>query len=225
MPTEQLPSQGELEKALRDSPRYFFEVIDEYYRRILMQYIKKHSWGVLDTHELLDAYQEVMTALWERIQKSDFDPDRPMRIVYRIARNIAVSMRRRKMRCPVNINQDAVVNAIASDLVNTTTGLEWRLLSPEERREFQQAVEEIIGKLPPRQRLAAQAFAETYEELREKDMYRPLAAAMSAISGKMEDVATAKSAWRFAREKIQEELARRGFGFMKGSANDESQWR
>jgi hypothetical protein len=61
--------------------------------------------------------------------------------------------------------------------------------------------------------------------LREKEKYRPLAAAMSAISGKTEDVATAKSAWRVAREKIQDELARRGFGFMKGISNDGSQRR
>jgi len=225
MPTEQLPSQKELEEALRESPRYFVEAVHEYYQRILMQYIKKHSWGVLDSHELRDAYQETMMAIWERVQKPDFDPDRPLRMVYRIARNIAVTMRRKKMRCKVNADQEVVANAVAGDLTGTTVGLEWRLLSSDERRDFQQTVQEVIASLPPRQRMAAQAFAEVYQELREKDKYRPLAAAMSAISGKTEDVATAKSAWRFARERIQDELARRGFGFMKGISNDGSQWR
>lgn len=225
MPTEQLPTEEELEELLRDDPRCFIEALHEYFARSLVSYIKRKSWGVLDPHELKDAYQETMLAVWRRLQEPGVDPHRPLRLVQAIARNIAVTMRRRKFGRRVRPNQEAVVNAVAADLAGTTIGLEWRLLLPEERREFQQAVEEIIASLPERQRMAAQAFAETYEELRERDKYRPLAAAMSAISGKTEDVATAKSAWRFARETIQDKLAQRGFGFMKGRTDDGSHWR
>jgi len=216
MPTEQLPTQEEMEYLLRDDPRDFIAALHEYFTKVLARYIKRWSWGVLDPHELADACQETLLGIWERVQEPGFDPECPLRMVYGIARNIAVTMRRRKLGRRVRANQEAVVNAVAADLSGTTVGLEWRLLLPEERREFQQAVEEIIACLPERQRMAAQAFAETYEELRERDKYRLLAAAMSAISGKMEDVATVKSAWRFARETIQEKLAQRGFGFMKG---------
>jgi RNA polymerase sigma factor (sigma-70 family) len=225
MPNEELPSEGELESLLREDPACFLEAVHEYYRRLLFSYIKRCSWGMLDAHELRDVYQETMLAMWQCVQKPGFDPERPLRLLYRIARNKAVTVRRRKMGRRSAPDQDAVVQAVARDLEGTRVGLGWRLLLPEERREFRQAVAEILLSLPERQRLAAQAFAQTYEELRERNKYRPLAAAMEAISGRPEDVAAAKSAWRFAREKIQEELARRGFGFMKGMTDGGSQWR
>jgi len=56
---------------------------------------------------------------------------------------------------------------------------------------------------------------EMYEELLVKNTSVPLAAAMSRLSGKNEDVAAAMSAWRFAREKIREDLLQKGYGFLR----------
>jgi hypothetical protein len=54
-----------------------------------------------------------------------------------------------------------------------------------------------------------------FDELRAKNTAAPLASAMSKLSGKREDAAAAMSAWRFAREKIREELVRRDYGFLR----------
>lgn len=215
MTTEQLPTEGELQALLESDPVCFIEAIDSYYRKILGRYINRRSYGVLDPEELADAYQETMAGVWAKVQAPEFDPHEPLRMVYAIARNVAVTLRRKKLGRLVAADQEAVAAAVADDIAGTNVGMEWRLQTPTERREFQEAVVEIIARLPPRQQMAAVAFVETFSELRAKNTAAPLAAAMSKLSGKKESAAGAMSAWRFAREKLREELARRGFGFLR----------
>jgi DNA-directed RNA polymerase specialized sigma24 family protein len=215
MTTEQLPCQGELESLLATDPVCFIKALDLHYRKILARYIERWTCGVLDPEELKDAYQEMMAAVWKRVQQPGFDQHSPLRMVYTIARNVAVTMRRRRLRQPFCADYEAVAQAVGEDLTGTQAGLEWRLLSADERREFQDAVADIIARLPPRQQMAAMAFVEIYEELLVKNTSVPLAAAMSRLSGKNEDVAAAMSAWRFAREKIREDLLQKGYGFLR----------
>ena len=215
MATESLPGQGESEALLAGNPVRFMAALDLHYRKILSRCIERWTCGILDPEELKDAYQETMAAVWERVQQPGFDPHAPLRMVYTIARNVAVTMRRRKLGRPFRVDHEAVVRAVDEDLTGTQAEWGWRLLSPDERREFQDAVADIIARLPPRQRMAALAFVETYEESRAKNTSVPLAAAMSKLSGRKEDAAAAMSAWRFAREKIRKDLFLRGYGFLR----------
>ncbi|MGO9112587.1 MAG: RNA polymerase sigma factor [Thermoguttaceae bacterium] len=210
MTMDQLPGQGELEILLASDPAGFIAALDLHYRKILSRYIERWTFGTLDREELKDAYQETMVAVWTRVRQPGFVPHAPLRMVYAIARNVAVTMRRRRLGRPFRVDYEAVAHAAGRDLSGTQAGLRWQLLSPDERREFQDAVADIIARLPPRQRMAALAFVETYEELRAKNTSSPLVAAMSALSGKKEDATAAMSAWRFARQKIRDELTQKG---------------
>ena len=166
MDTERLPDQGRMEALAADDPLRFMTALDMYYRKILSRYIERWTCGILDPEELKDAYQETMAGVWERVQQPSFDPHTPLRMVYAIARNVAVTMRRRRLGRPFRVDYEAVARAVGEDLTGTEAGSRWRLLSSVERREFQDAVADIIAGLPPRQRMAALAFVETYEELR-----------------------------------------------------------
>jgi hypothetical protein len=73
----------------------------------------------------------------------------------------------------------------------------------------------FIATLPERQRIVAQCFIDNFEDFRERDTYRPLADAVSAITGTTESVAAVKNVWRYAREKIIVELQRRGYTYMR----------
>ena len=60
----------------------------------------------------------------------------------------------------------------------------------------------------------ARCFVDHFEEFHERDTYKPLAEAVSAVTGKSESVAAVKSDWRYAREKIATALHRRGYSFI-----------
>jgi DNA-directed RNA polymerase specialized sigma24 family protein len=215
MTTDELPGQRELEALLRSDPASFIAALDRYYRKILARYIERWTCGALDPEELKDAYQETMAGVWTKVRQPGFTSHAPLRMVYAIARNVAVTMRRRRLRRPFRVDHEAVAHAAGRDLSGTRAGSRWRLLSRGERREFRDAVTEIIARLPPRQRMAALAFVDIYQELRARNTASPLVAAMSALSGKREDATAAISAWRFARQRIRDELAQIGYGLFE----------
>ena len=207
-------TEADLESALRDDPDFAIELLDAEYQGQIIRYIKRVTWGILDHDELMVAYQETMFALIQKVREPGFDPRRPLRIVYKIARNKAVDLRRER-RYRMNTNEDGFLGAVAADLKNTELGFQWRLnIGPAEAKEFREILLEIIQTLPPRQRLVARCFVDHYEDFRERDTYRPLAEAVGAVTGKAESVAAVKSDWRFAREKIAAELVRRGYSFI-----------
>ncbi len=92
---------------------------------------------------------------------------------------------------------------VAADTKGSDILLQWRLhTSPIEARELREILLVFIATLPERQRIVAQCFIDNYEDFRERDTYRPLADAVSAITHVTESVAAVKSEWRDAREKI-----------------------
>ena len=158
MATEQLPGQGELEALLARDPVWFMEALDLSYRKILARYIERWTCGMLDPEELKDAYQETMVALWERVQQPGFDPRCAATNGVYDCEECGRHDGRQRLRKPLRVDHEAVAQAVGEDLTGTQAGLEWRLLSPDERREFQDAVADIIARLPPRQQMAALAF-------------------------------------------------------------------
>jgi DNA-directed RNA polymerase specialized sigma24 family protein len=168
----------------------------------------------VDFDTVLEIYQETLIGVHQCASQPGFNPDHPMKIVRRVARCRAIDQRRRCGHRP-NTNEDAILGVVAADLRGSDLGLQWRLhMGPAERNEFWRMLPEIIAILPPRQRLVAECFVNHYEEFRERDVAKPLADAVSAVTGKTESVAAVMSAWRFARERIAEELCLRGYTFI-----------
>lgn len=216
MTTTQLPSEEELEVVLRDEPKFFMQALYEFYSEKVMAYLGKVSWDLLSAEELEDAFQESMIGVWHAIRAEGFDPKRPLRMVFRIVRNKGVDFRRRKLRRSAETNRDEVIDLIVGDLCGSKLAADWECISEEEKRRFNDALPRIIAALPKRQKAAVSALLECYTEIRAKDTYRPVAEAMSQITGKWETVAAAKSALRAGLEKVREELKRQGFDFVEG---------
>lgn len=210
--------EGELEYYLREDPDYALRHLYENYRLEITQHIKWVTWGMLRPEELKDAFQETMLALVQKVREPGFDPSRPLRMVKAIARNKALDILRERRRHRVNTNHDAILDALAENLQGSDVAFGHGLLSPSGKVEFWDAVVAIVLTLPERQRVVARAFIDNFEDFGARDTYRPLADAVSAITGQMEDVVAVKSAWREAREKIRAGLVERGYGFIDGSA-------
>jgi DNA-directed RNA polymerase specialized sigma24 family protein len=209
-------SEADLESAFRDDPDFAIELLDSDYREGILRYIKCETHGLLRPDELMVAYQETMLALIQRIPKPAFDPERPLRLVCAIARNKGLDILREHGH-KVKNDEDAILGAVAADLKNTDLGFEWRRnIGPTEAKEFREVLLEIILTLPHRQRIVAQCFVDHFEDFSQRNTYRPLAEAVSAITGKPESVAAVKSDWRFAREKIAAALIKRGYSFIPG---------
>ena len=105
MKTAELPTDEDFAELLRDDRAGFLNALSECYAGKIMAYLGKVSWDILDEHELADAYQETLRAVWQRIGRSDLDAERPLRMVFRIARNKGVDARRRKLgRQPVDLH-------------------------------------------------------------------------------------------------------------------------
>jgi DNA-directed RNA polymerase specialized sigma24 family protein len=157
-----------------------------------------------------------MRAFICKMRQPDFDPARPLAIVYHIARLKGLDQLRARNRSKTLPAESDFLEAAAQALKGSDTGVQWRLLSTLQRKEFQETVLDIIQTLPERQKLVAACYVECFEEILEKDSYLSLAELVSSKTRRPETVATVKSNWHAARKKIAEELHRRGFEFIHG---------
>ena len=71
----------------------------------------------------------------------------------------------------------------------------------------------LLGESPERQRIVAQCYIDNFEMFRPRAIYKPLADAVSAVTGITESVADVKNDWRYAREKIIAQLQGLGYDF------------
>ena len=116
-------------------------------------------------------------------------------MVLSIAKNKATDMLRERGH-RINVDEDAILDAVASDTKGSDIYLQWRKhVFPAQLIELREILYEFIATLPERQRIVAQCFVDNYEDFRERDTYRPLAEAVSAITGVMETVADVKNVW------------------------------
>ena len=216
MDTRTLPTEEELEQLLTEDSDLFMQALFLYYGEKIMACIGIASRDRLNEHELADAFQDTMMEVLEKVRSDDFDRQRPLRMVFRIAKCRAIDHARRKLGLRRKAKQRELTDMIIQDLSGSDLGLDWKYVAREEQERFNAVLPEIIDGLPERQKAAANAFLLCYEEIRPNDRYKPLADAMSVITGQRETVDAVKSAFRHALDGIRNELKRQGFDFVEG---------
>ena len=109
------------------------------------------------------------------VRNPDFEWREPLRIVYDIAKKKAVNaLRRRRFRPKQDV--DGAIERIAKDLAGTKIGLEWRLQTQAEWKEFCGVLHEAIGAaLTDKQAIVAHCYVDNYEDFGEREIYAPLA--------------------------------------------------
>lgn len=215
MAVAQPTSEEELATLLPEEPELFIRLLFEDYRRKLAACVGKHGRGLLNQHDIKDALQETLIAVWDKIREPDFAPDRPLRMVFIIARNKAIDSRRKKLRLARRgVNETDVTDLVISDMAGSNLAIDYRYADEEEKRRLDEVLPGIVADLPERQKLAVNGFLECYEEIRERNKHRLVADAMSRMCGEVVDVAAAKSALRAGLEKVKADLVRRGIRFL-----------
>lgn len=208
-------SEEDLASLLPEEPELFIQLLFNDYRKKLAACIGKHGRG-LNAHDIKDVLQKTLIEVWDKIREPDFDPERPLRIVFRIATCRAIDARRKKLRLKkLGKNETDITDLIIADMERTNLASDYRYASEEEKGQLHQVLPDIVAELPERQRLAVNAFLECYEEIRAKNKHRLVAEAMSRAYGEVVDVAAAKSALREGLKKVKSELARRGIEFVE----------
>jgi DNA-directed RNA polymerase specialized sigma24 family protein len=211
MTTAQVAVEGTLQGYLRADPDRAIAYLHEHFGLQIARYLKRVTWSLLGAEDLKDAYQETLKGVLEKVRAPDFDPARPLRLVYAIARRKGLDALRRRGHRPITADSE-VLHRISADLGTREPGLAWQgRMSPAEGKEFREVLLKIIASLPERQRLVARVFVDEFEEFRQRETYQPLARAVSAITGEPENVAAVKSAWRAARATIVDALGRHGY--------------
>ena len=212
--TDPVSSEADLDEAFEDSPEFGIRYLDSEFRERVLRHIKRCGLGFFDFHDLQDVYQETVIGMLEKARKPEFEPCRSLRMVLTIARNKAIDLLRKRGH-KINLDEDAILEVVAADTKGSDILFKWRMhTSPIEARELKEILLRFIATLPQRQRIVAQCFINNFEEFRARDTYRPLADAVSAITGVTESVAAVKNDWRYAREKIMAELQRRGYTYI-----------
>lgn len=212
MDSQHLLSDEELDEYLREDPDEFVGAVYHSRKMQIMRYLKSVTRGILSADELADVFQETMLSLI-RLCKKAVDPKNSMRLVWDVAKKRAIDGRRKKLKLSSRVlsNQEVLEANALADLDGASFGIRWKYADPAEKAELDACLIDVISSLPERQRIISQLFFEMYEELRERDKYRPLADALSRITGKHEDVVTVKSSLQAAMGRIRSELRRRGF--------------
>ena len=212
---QEVPTETILAQTLQDDPGQFMQMLWDCHARKIMAYLGKVSWDMLDEHELADAFQETLRAVWLRVNSDDLQTDRPLRMVFRIARNKGIDARRRKFGRK-SANETDITDLVIADMAGTDLALAAKLQSAEERQRFEETLPELLAELPHRQRAAATAFVECYADIRQGEKWEQLASAMSACLGEKVTIDAATSALRAALAKLRTALVQRGFEFVDG---------
>lgn len=203
-------NREDLEDAFRKDPQFGIEVLHTFFQSEIAGYIKFVGHGALNDHDIADIYQDVIMEMIEAVKKPTFDPNEPMRLVYRIAfTNTKEYLRNRSIHSAANL--DDCLEFLATDLEGTDVQLRWRYLTRDKQRDFNNALFEIVSDLPEMQRITAIVFITRYKQIRGRNLFTPVAEGIKEFSGKDITAAAAKRNWHEARKKIAEELIKRGF--------------
>ncbi len=206
-------TEAELEEAFREDPEVALELLDEEFRGRIARFIKSKVLGI-NAADLADLYQSTLLDFVRAVRRPGFDPSRPLRLVFHIAKSRAIDFLRRKRPYDFDADPEAILQLVAADLKGTDLGRRWKYLDPVVWREFRRALHDEILALPERQRQIAVAFVALFEKLQEAPDYRLLARAVSRESGNDENVVTVKSGWHEARRRLMRRLTQRGFDFL-----------
>lgn len=210
MDTTKPISEVELEAALRDDIEFAFYILHSEFRHDIARYIKSRAYA-LTPADIKDVYQQTMVEFVNVVRKPGFDFKAPLRIVFDIAGKRAIDALRKKKYNP-KMNIDGALPLIAKKMKGTRLESRWKSLDKIIRVEFFQALHDSISNLPPKLQIVARAFVENYEEFGERQVYGPLARAVSEIVGTPVNVVTVKTQWLDARSRITQDLIKKGYG-------------
>lgn len=199
-------TEQELAEVFQEDPEFGLRLLYTEFRDQIARYIKSKLWGLplgIRTEEVKEVFQDTMLALLPLVRKPDFDWSEPMRIVNGIARNKARdAIRRRKYRPKEDV--DGAIDQIAKDLAGTNLGMEWRLLSKLEWKEFcSELLKAVDSVLTEKQAIVARCYVDNYEDFGERDIYPPLARLVSDITGEDENAYTIKKHWMEAKKRLR----------------------
>jgi hypothetical protein len=203
-------SREELEQAFRTDPKYGVECLHAFFQQEVAGYIKCVGHGALDTHDIADIYQNVIVELIQAVQKPNFDPTEPMRLVYWMAyTNTKDYLKSRGIRSAANL--DDCLNYLANDFKGTDVELRWKYMTKEQQTEFNSALFAIVSNLSEMQRITAIVFITRFKEIRGTDLFTAVAEGIREFANIDITAAAAKGNWYRARTKIAEELRAKGF--------------
>lgn len=191
----------QLEQAFQSSPEEGLARLHQDYQALLGRYLKSLTGGLLGAEELRDVYQETLIEVLKAARRPGFDPERPLRLVYRVARLRAYRFlrRRRSARPWDEAAEEASCQAAAA------------LLERAEGQELRATLEAAIEELPPRQRLIARITVENIVGLHAAGRYAAIAEEAGRRCGEELSPRAVKSAWNAARAKLVSVLERQGF--------------
>jgi len=217
MATPNPVSEDDLDSAFQAGSDFGVQYLHSEYRQQVFQHILRAARGHLNQQELLVVYQDTIAGVIEKTRGPDFDPCRSLRMVFAIARNKAVDFVRARKKHRINIDYDAILDAVAADTKDSDLGFRWRqAIGPVEAKELREILLKFVPTLPDRQRVVAQCFIDNFEDFRPRGIYKLLAEAVSAVTGITESVADVKNDWRYAKEKIIAHLQGLGYDIFTG---------
>jgi hypothetical protein len=89
--------------------------------------------------------------------------------------------------------------------------MEWQLMFDEQKASFRKALDQAIDELAPKQRIAAVAMLEVYDQIRSDDSPKALAARIRELTGEDCTASQAADRWEAARDNLRSRMTRAGF--------------
>ena len=203
-------TEEELEKLFAEPDRLFaIQMLDSYRREHLWRYIYSlyRAFSADDVH---DVYVKALEEFVKCAEKPDFDPKAPLKLLQNIIKKRAIDRARRKYGARVKTAGD-LIEPLAVDLKDTKVSLEWKRMVAEEWPAFRRALDKAVDELSSKQRIAAQAMLEMYDQIRDDESPRALAMRIRELSGDDCTASQAADRWEAARENLRTMMTKAGF--------------
>ena len=205
-------TEDELERLLREDPKFAVEMIDSDYRENIWRYIRSRC-RYFDDDDVHEVYVKTLKDFIRCVKKPAFDPEASLKLMFHIAQ-LRARDRRRAKKASTEPVFDELLDHIARDMKNTTTRLNWQLMKSD-WPEFRTTLEKLIDDLPDKQRDAMNAFVETYWEIRRQGSMRRLAEHIRQQYGYDCTASQAADNVRAAIETLGPKLHRAGFNLLR----------
>lgn len=203
-------TEEDLDKLFEDQDRLFaVTILDSYRRENMFRYIRS-IYPSFNDEDIYEVYVKALEEFIGQVKNTDFEPKAPMRLFQHIIRMRAIDRARKKYKARMKAVGD-LIEPLANDLKDTKVGLEWKLMYEEEAPAFRRALDNAVQELAPKQRVAAQAMLEVYDQIRNDDSPRALAARIREISQQDCTASQAADRWQAARDNLKSKLTKAGF--------------
>jgi hypothetical protein len=205
-------TEDDLAELFKDDKKFAVQMLDSEYREHMWRYIKSRC-RYFSEEDIHDVYVQSLREFIRCVQKPNFDPHKPLRLLQHIIGLRAIDRARKKKGSRIR-NLGDLVDVLARNLKDTTVDLERRMILREEWPRFRRALDKTVDDLPPKQLTTALAYLEVYEVVQEENSYRALAERIRAMTGGDCTTAQAYDNWRAARKTIEAKLRREKFNLL-----------